>query len=58
MTYGLISAIDSFADSAFELADVGHAVDHLALQVGLVDHVEVDDAEGADAGGGQVEQSR
>ena len=39
------------------LAEVGHAVDHLALQVGLVDHVEVDDAEGAHAGGGQVEQS-
>ena len=38
------------------LPDVGLAVDDLALQVGLVDDVEVDDAEGADAGGGEVEQ--
>ena len=38
------------------LPDVGLAVDDLALQVGLVDHVEVDDAEGADPGRGQVEQ--
>ncbi len=40
------------------LADVGLAVDHLALQVGLVDLVELRDAEGADPGGGQVEQGR
>ena len=39
-------------------ADVGLAVDDLALQVGLVDHVELDDAEGADPGGGQVQQRR
>jgi hypothetical protein len=38
------------------LADVGLAVDDLALQVRLVDGVELDDAEGADAGRGQVEQ--
>ena len=40
------------------LPDVGLAVDDLALQVGLVDDVEVDDAEGADTGGGEVEQRR
>ena len=38
------------------LADVGLPVDDLALQVGLVDLVELGDAEGADAGRGQVEQ--
>ena len=37
-------------------ADVGLAVDDLALQVGLVDHVEVHDAERAHARGGQVQQ--
>ncbi len=35
-------------------ADVGGAVDDLALQVGGVDHVEVDQAELPDPGGGQV----
>jgi hypothetical protein len=40
------------------LADVALAVDDLALQVALVDDVEVDDAEGADAGRGQVHQGR
>jgi hypothetical protein len=39
-------------------ADVGLAVDDLPLQVGLVDHVELDDADGAHAGGGQVQQGR
>ena len=38
------------------LPDVGLAVDDLALQVRLVDDVEVDDPERADPGGGQVEQ--
>jgi hypothetical protein len=37
-------------------ADVVLAVDDLALQVRLVHHVEVDDAERAHPGGGQVEQ--
>ena len=37
-------------------ADVALAVDDLALQVRLVDGVELDDAERADAGRGQVEQ--
>jgi hypothetical protein len=39
-----------------ELADVGLAVDDLALQVRLVHDVEVDDAERADPGRGQVQQ--
>ena len=38
------------------LPDVALPVDDLALQVGLVDLVELGDAEGADAGRGQVEQ--
>jgi hypothetical protein len=39
-------------------ADVALAVDDLALQVALVDDVEVDDAERADAGGREVHQRR
>ena len=39
-------------------ADIGAAVDDLALQVGLLDDVELDDAQGADPGGGQIEQCR
>nr|BFE76745.1 hypothetical protein GCM10020092_100460 [Actinoplanes digitatis] len=46
----------SAADSALGSADVGDAVDDLALEIGLVDGVEVDDAERSDAGRGQVEQ--
>src|SRR5579862_5255203 len=38
------------------LTDLVHAEEDLALQVAVVDHVEVDDANGADAGGGEVEQ--
>ncbi len=41
-----------------ELADGGLGVDDLALQVGLVDDVEVDEADGADAGCGEVEGHR
>src|SRR5690606_29716901 len=37
-------------------ADVGDAVDDLALQVRLVDGVELDDAQGAHAGRGEVHQ--
>ena len=40
------------------LAHVALPVDDLSLQVGLVDLVELDDAEGADTGSGQVEQRR
>jgi hypothetical protein len=39
------------------LPDVGLTVDDLTLQVRLVDGVELDDAEGSDAGRGEVEQS-
>ena len=39
-------------------ADVGLAVDDLALQVGLVDDVELDDADRADSGGREVQQCR
>ena len=31
-------------------------MDHLALQVAVVDHIEIDDAQAAHARGGQVEQ--
>ena len=39
-------------------ADVGGAVDDLPLQVGGIDHVEVHDAEPADAGGSEVQAQR
>ena len=39
-------------------ADVGRAVDHLALQIGQRHRVVVDDAERADAGGREIEQHR
>ena len=39
-------------------ADVGRAVDHLALQVGERHRVVVDHAERADAGGREIEQHR
>ena len=41
-----------------ELADGGGGVDDLALQVAGVDGVEVDQAERADAGGGEIECER
>ena len=40
------------------VADAIHVVQDLALQVRLVDDVHVDDADRADAGGGQVERGR
>ena len=40
------------------VADAVHVVEDLALQVRLVDDVHVDDADGADAGGGQVQRGR
>ncbi len=39
-------------------ADIGLTVDDLPLQVRFVDHVELDDPDGADAGRGQVQQCR
>jgi hypothetical protein len=47
---GLLGRVD------LALAHPVLVVEDLALQVGLVDHVHVDDAERADAGGGQVQR--
>ena len=41
-----------------ELADIGHGVERLAMKVGLLDPVMVDDGEPADARAGQVLQHR
>ena len=46
------------ADWALGLADVGLTVDDLALEVGLVDLVELGDPDRAHARGGHVEQRR
>ena len=48
------------AAGAFQLgtADIGRAVDDLALQVGVIDHVVVDQAEPAHACGGQIHRQR
>ena len=56
--YGLISLTESRALLGLRPADVALTVDDLTLQVGLVDGVELDDAESADAGGGEVHQRR
>ena len=48
----------SRAESVFGIADPLGVVDHLALQVGGVDDVVVDEADRADPGGGQVERGR
>ncbi len=40
----------------FGFADLVHAEEDLALEVAVVDDVEVDDADGADAGGGEIEE--
>ena len=39
----------------FWAADVAGAVEELTLQVGDIDHIEVDDADGADASRGEVQ---
>jgi hypothetical protein len=39
-------------------SDVGSAVDDLALEVGFVDHVEVDDPDSSHPGGREVERER
>ncbi len=46
------------AESTLSLPTVDCGVDDLALQVGFVDDVEVDQADGADAGGGEIERER
>ena len=48
----------SLADASFDAADVRRAVEDLALQVAQVDDVEVDDADRADAGGGEIHRRR
>ena len=58
MTNGLASDDRLPGRLGLGLPDVGLAVDDLALQVRLVDVVELDDAERADPGRGQVEQRR
>ena len=58
LTSGLSASIALRADSTFGIADAVGGVDHLALEVGEVDDVVVDDAERADAGGGEVERGR
>ena len=55
----LIQAIEHLLGGVdLELADGGLRVDDLALQVGLVDDVEVDETDGPDAGGGEIEGER
>ena len=46
------------AEAVFGIADPFGVVDHLALQVGGVDDVVVDEADRADPGGGEVERGR
>ncbi len=58
LTSGLRSRIASFGGVDLEVTDAPRRVDDLALQVGDVDHVVVDDADRADAGGGEVERGR
>ena len=41
--------MDSLADWTLDFPDIGLAMDDSALQIGLVNCVEIDDAEGADA---------
>ena len=55
---GLIACSRSVADVELRAADVGRAVEDLPLQVAEIHDIEVDDAERADAGGGQVHRHR
>ena len=57
-TFGLSAFRRSFADSSFDAADIRRAVNDLPLQVAEVDDVEIDDAERADAGGGEIHRRR
>ena len=55
----LVEAVEHLLGGVdLEHADGGLRVDDLALQVGFVDDVEVDQADGADAGGGEIEGKR
>ena len=55
-TSGLRASIVRFAESDLGLAEPVGRVDDLALQVRVVDDVGIDDAERADACGGEVER--
>ncbi len=57
-TVSLMPAMVSRALSPLRPADVGLAVDDLALQIGAVDLVELDDADRADPGRGEIQQRR
>ena len=57
-TSGLSAWIVSSAESTLGDADPVGRVDHLALEVGEVDDVVVDDPERADAGRGEVQRGR
>ena len=57
-TSGLSASIVLPRRGGLRLADPLGVVDHLALQVGGVDDVVVDEAERADPGGGEVERGR
>ena len=58
LSAGLRASELFFGGVEFFAADVGGGVDDLALKVAGVDDVEVDQAECADAGGGEVESER
>src|SRR5207249_6772117 len=50
-----VDAVDGFLDRLrFGPADVGVGVKNLALEIGEIDGVEINNAEFADAGGGQI----
>ena len=53
---GLSARMVSSAESALRHPDPVHPVEHLALEVRLLDHVVVDDPDRADAGGREVER--
>ena len=57
-TSGLSASIAIFAECGLRHPDPVGVVDHLALEVRLVDDVVVDDAERAHAGRGQVQRGR
>ena len=58
LTSGLSALIDSLGGVDLRHADAVGRVDDLALEVGEVDDVVVDDAERADAGRGEVQRGR
>ncbi len=54
-TWGLVSRRRAAADSSFGSPDGGVAVEKLALEVGEIDGIGIDQAEAADARRGEVE---